>query len=105
MTVRSRAHPATLPAAAARKGYWIAHADISDPEGYKAYMAAEWCRSGSSARASWCAAAGRTWPRASSAARCVVIEFPSYEAALDCYRSPDYQAAAAFAKARRSSIF
>ena len=27
------------PAPAARKGYWIGHVDISDPEGYKAYQA------------------------------------------------------------------
>ena len=32
--------------------------------------------------------------------RCVVIEFPSYEAALECYRSPDYQAAAALRKGK-----
>ena len=30
----------TPPAAAARKGYWIAHVDVTDPEGYKAYLAA-----------------------------------------------------------------
>ena len=35
------------PAAAARKGYWIAHVDVADPEGYKAYVAANRCRSAS----------------------------------------------------------
>jgi hypothetical protein len=29
------------PAAAARKGYWIGHVDVTDPEGYKAYMTAD----------------------------------------------------------------
>src|SRR5947209_17504179 len=28
------------PAASGRKGYWIAHVDVSDPEGYQAYIAA-----------------------------------------------------------------
>jgi uncharacterized protein (DUF1330 family) len=33
-------------------------------------------------------------------ARNVVMEFPSYEAALVCYRSDDYQAAAALRKGK-----
>jgi uncharacterized protein (DUF1330 family) len=32
--------------------------------------------------------------------RSVVLEFPSYETALACYRSPDYQAAAALRKGK-----
>src|SRR5262245_64350891 len=33
--------PAAQPAAAPRKGYWIAHIDVTEPEGYKAYMVAD----------------------------------------------------------------
>lgn len=72
------------------KGYWVAFADISDPEGYKAYIAAN-------------AKAFRKYggrflvrggdyeaPEGKPRSRTVVIEFPSYAAALECYRSPEY---------------
>ena len=68
---------------------------MTDPEGYKAYVAANAAPFGKLARASWSAAARARWWRASVRARTVVLEFPSYEAALACYRSPEYQAAAA----------
>jgi uncharacterized protein (DUF1330 family) len=85
----------TPPAAGACKGYWIAHVDVTDPEGYKPYQTANATAFGKFG-ARFLVRGGRqevTEGRARS--RAVVIEFPSYEAALACYRSPDYQAAKA----------
>ncbi len=75
------------------KGYWIARVDVADPEAYKAYVAAN---AASFARfgARFLVRAGRFEnPEGSSRSRNIVLEFPSYEAALECYRSSDYQAA------------
>ena len=85
----------TPPAAGKLKGYWLAHVDISDPEGYKPYQAKNAMAFGKFG-ARFLVRGGRqevTEGRARS--RTVVMEFPSYEAALACYRSPDYQAAKA----------
>ncbi len=87
--------PATLPAAAARKGYWIGHVDITDPEGYKAYVAANGAPIGRHGGRFLVRGGTREVVEGSVRARTVVLEFPSYQAALACYWSPDYQAAAA----------
>ncbi len=85
----------TPPAAARLKGYWIAHVDVIDPEGYKAYQAANAVAFGKFG-ARFLVRGGRSEVMEGQARnRCVVMEFPSYEAALACYRSPDYRAAKA----------
>lgn len=77
------------------KGYWIAHVDVRDAEAYKEYVAA--------ARPAFERFAARFLARGGASegvegtarARNVVIEFPSLQAAHDCYHSPQYQAAKA----------
>jgi uncharacterized protein (DUF1330 family) len=73
------------------KGYWIVRVDITDQERYKAYMAAN-AVPFSKYGARFLVRAGRFEnPEGTSRARNVVIEFPSYQAALDCWNSSEYQ--------------
>lgn len=75
------------------KGYWIVHVDVHDAERYKAYVAAN-AAAFASHGARFLARGGRYEnPEGRARARNVVIEFPSYEAALACWHSPEYQAA------------
>lgn len=78
----------------AKKGYWIAHVNITNPERYKDYIAANAAplkkhgarfliRNGQSV------VKGQLQGR-----RHVVIEFDSYAVAKACHDSPEYQAAA-----------
>lgn len=75
------------------KGYWIARVDVADSERYQAYIAANavpFRKFG----ARFLVRAGRFEnPEGTSRARNIVLEFPSYEAALACYQSPEYQKA------------
>jgi len=82
----------TTPEPAARKGYWIAHVDVTDPEGYKAYVAANPVPFGKFGARFLVRGGRREVVEGKARARTVVIEFPSYAAALACYRSSDYQA-------------
>jgi len=79
----------------AKKGYWIAHVQVTDPERYKDYVAAN--------AAAFKKYNGRFLVRGGEATapegglggrRHVVIEFDSYATARACYDSPEYRAAA-----------
>ncbi|WP_327440463.1 DUF1330 domain-containing protein [Pseudomonas donghuensis] len=79
------------------KAYWIAHVDVTDPEQYQQYTQrapAAFAAFGGTLLARGGrseALEGRATPQ-----RSVVIEFESYERALACYRSDEYQQACVF---------
>lgn len=76
------------------KGYWIARVDIRDAERYKDYVAAA-KPAFETYGAKFLARGGAyTLLEGDGRARNVVVEFPSYQAAVDCYNSPEYQIAA-----------
>ncbi len=89
----------------AKKGYWMAMVDITDPDGYPKYIAAN--------KAAFDKYGARFLVRGGrgevfegpSATRLVVIEFDSYQQALDCYRSPEYQAALKLRQAYSTAHF
>lgn len=76
-----------------KKGYWMAMIDVTDPEVYRHYVetnGAAFAKYG----ATFLVRAGRhREPEGPTGNRHVVIEFPSYEAALACYDSAEYQEA------------
>ena len=75
------------------KGYWIAHVDVTDPEGYKEYVALN-AKAFSKYGAKFLVRGGRfTTKHGRARTRHVVIEFESYEKALACYDSPEYREA------------
>lgn len=76
------------------KAYWIAHVEVTDPEHYSEYT--------QRAPAAFIKYGGRFLARGGRAEalegrptppRNVVIEFDSYEQALACYHSSEYQQA------------
>ena len=73
------------------KGYWIVRVDVTDQERYKAYIAAN-AMPFKKYGARFLVRAGRFEnPEGNSRTRNAVIEFPTYQAALDCWKSPEYQ--------------
>ncbi|MDZ5697348.1 DUF1330 domain-containing protein [Chelativorans sp. M5D2P16] len=82
------------------KAYWIARVDVHDGERYKDYIAA--ARPAFERHGARFVVRGGPFEAMEGAARQrnVVIEFPSFQAAKDCYNSPEYQEA----KAIRQSV-
>jgi uncharacterized protein (DUF1330 family) len=77
------------------KGYWIARVDVRDPERYKDYVST--AKTAFERYGAKFLARGGEYDALEGQARArnVVIEFPSRQAALDCYNSAEYQAAKA----------
>ena len=75
------------------KGYWMLRVDVADQEQFKVYSAAA-AIALKKYGGRFLARAGRTEVvEGTTRMRNVVIEFPSYQAALDCWNSPEYQEA------------
>jgi len=77
------------------KAYWVAHGDITDPETYDRYRAANGAAFAKYGARFLVRGAAQTVVEGSARARTVVLEFPNLEAAQACYASPEYQQAMA----------
>lgn len=81
------------------KAYWVAHVDVSDPDVYEAYKAANAAPLAQFGARFVVRGGAQEVREGKVRSRTVVIEFPSYDAAVACYESPAYQAAIAIRKA------
>lgn len=77
------------------KGYWVAHVDVSDPQTYENYKAANAVPFAQFGARFVIRGGDQEVREGTMRSRTVVIEFPSYEDAVACYNSAAYQAAKA----------
>ena len=80
------------------KGYWVGFADISNLDQYKLYQAENAVAFRKYGARFLVRGGPCETPEEKPRSRCLVIEFPTYEAALACYRSPEYAKAIALRK-------
>ena len=80
------------------KGYWIARVTVTDPDQYKHYAEAAPAALKKFGAVFLARAGAHRQLEGDGRPRNVVIEFPSLQAAVDCYNSPEYQAAKAMRK-------
>lgn len=77
---------------------WIAHVKVTDPEAYGKYAVAAGPAIAAHGGVFLARATRYQQLEGNDRARNVVARFPSFEAAVACYNSPEYQAALAHAK-------
>ena len=78
------------------KGYWIAHVDVTDPEVYKKYLAANGVAFAKYGGRFLVRGGTHVVAKGASRSRQVVIEFPDYSAAHGCLESEEYKRAIEF---------
>ena len=76
-----------------KKGYWMGMVDVTDPENYPQYIAANKAPLEKYGAKFLVRGGQGEVVEGSAVTRLVVIEFDSYQTALDCFNSPEYQAA------------
>lgn len=88
-----------------KKGYWMGMVSVTDEPNYPHYIAANKAAFDKYG-AKFLVRGGRGEVlEGPSASRLVVIEFASHQVALDCYHSPEYQAALKLRRAYSTAHF
>jgi uncharacterized protein (DUF1330 family) len=80
------------------KGYWMGHVTVKDPERYKDYVAANKAPLEKFGAKFLARGGAYEVVKGTSRERYVIIEFPSFAAAKDCFSSEGYRAALAIFK-------
>jgi len=80
------------------KGYWMVRVTVRDAERYKDYVAANKAPLEKYGAKFIVRGGDYEVVEGSSRDRHVILEFPSFAAAKDCFHSPEYQAALAIFK-------
>lgn len=80
------------------KGYWMVRVTVTDPERYKDYIAANKAPLEKYGAKFIVRGGAYEVVKGSSRERHVILEFPSFAVAKECFYSPEYQAALAIFK-------
>ena len=81
------------------KGYWILHVTVTDPGRYPDYVALDTPIVTAHGGRFLVRGGQYEAPETPQRDRHVIVEFPSYQAAVDCYRRAGYQEAATIRRA------